>query len=35
MRDLYEDDILRWSKQQADLLRRHVAGERGNEVALD
>lgn len=26
MNDLYGDDILLWSEQQADLLRRHAAG---------
>src|SRR5476651_1094208 len=35
MSDLYEDDILLWSERQADLLRRHAAGERANDVALD
>ena len=35
MGDLYEDDILLWSERQADLLRRHVAGERANDMALD
>ena len=28
MSDLYGDDILLWSKQQAELLRRMAAGER-------
>jgi hypothetical protein len=34
MADLYDDDILAWSVQQADLLRRVAAGERvgGNSV---
>ena len=31
MNDLYEDDILLWSEQQAALLRRLAAGERVNE----
>jgi hypothetical protein len=31
MSDLYEDDILIWSEQQADLLRRIAAGEQVNE----
>ena len=35
MSDVYEDDILLWSQQQADLLRRLAAGERGNDTALD
>jgi len=35
MSDLYEEDILLWSERQADLLRRHAAGERINDVALD
>ena len=35
MSDLYENDILIWSEQQADLLRRHAAGERVNAPALD
>lgn len=30
MNDLYNDDILTWSEQQADLLRRLAAGERVN-----
>jgi hypothetical protein len=32
MDDLYETDILRWSEQQSDLLRRHLRGERVNEL---
>jgi hypothetical protein len=28
MSDLYEADILLWSEQQADVLRRLAAGER-------
>jgi hypothetical protein len=35
MSDVYEDDILLWSERQADLLRRHVAGHRANDVAPD
>ncbi len=35
MADLYEDDILLWSEQQADLLRRRAAGELVNEAELD
>jgi hypothetical protein len=35
MSDLYEDDILTWSERQADLLRRHAAGERANDGAID
>jgi hypothetical protein len=35
MSDLYETDILRWSERQAELLRRHAAGERANDAALD
>lgn len=31
MNDLYETDILIWSEQQADLLRRLAAGERVND----
>ena len=31
--DLYEADILEWSQHQADLLRRHAAGDKLNEVA--
>jgi hypothetical protein len=31
MADLYEDDILLWSEQQADLLRRLARGEEVNE----
>jgi hypothetical protein len=33
--DLYGDDILLWSEQQAALLRRLAAGERVNERAID
>jgi hypothetical protein len=32
MSDLYDTDILLWSEQQADLLRRHAAGEPLNEA---
>jgi hypothetical protein len=32
MSDLYETDILRWSEQQSDLLRRHARGERVNAL---
>jgi hypothetical protein len=32
MADLYETDILRWSEQQSDLLRRHAQGERVNAL---
>jgi hypothetical protein len=35
MSDVYEDDILLWSERQADLLRRHIAGDRANDVAPD
>jgi len=31
LNDLYEDDVLLWSEQQAALLRRLAAGERVNE----
>jgi hypothetical protein len=31
MNDLYEEDVLLWSEQQAALLRRLAAGERVNE----
>jgi hypothetical protein len=31
MSDLYESDILLWSQQQADVLRRLAAGERVND----
>jgi hypothetical protein len=30
--DLYERDILTWSEQQAELLRRMARGERVNEL---
>jgi hypothetical protein len=32
MSDLYESDIVRWSEQQAELLRRIAAGEPVNEA---
>ena len=35
MSDLYEEDILLWSEQQANLLRRHAALERANDPAFD
>jgi len=35
MSDLYESDILAWSEQQATLLRRHAAGQRANDGAID
>jgi hypothetical protein len=35
MRDLYDRDILEWSERQAELLRRHAAGERINDTDLD
>jgi hypothetical protein len=35
MSDVYEDDIVLWSERQADLLRRHAAGDRANDVAPD
>ena len=31
MNDLYDEDVLLWSEQQAALLRRLAAGERVNE----
>ena len=33
--DLYDTDILLWSERQADLLRRHAAGERVNDASID
>jgi uncharacterized protein DUF29 len=33
--DLHDTDILLWSERQADLLRRHAAGERVNDAAID
>jgi hypothetical protein len=35
MSDLYDRDILEWSEHQAELLRRHAAGERINDTDLD
>src|ERR1700677_655492 len=35
MSDLYDRDILKWSERQAELLRRHAAGERINDTDLD
>jgi Domain of unknown function DUF29 len=35
MSDLYRDDILTWSEQQAELLRRRAAGELINEADID
>jgi hypothetical protein len=35
MSDLYETDIVAWSEQQAELLRRRAAGDLVNEAALD
>ena len=32
MGDLYDADVLEWSEHQARLLRRHAAGEPGNEA---
>lgn len=32
MGDLYDVDVLEWSEHQARLLRRHAAGETGNEA---
>ena len=31
----YDTDILTWSEHQAELLRRHAAGERANDGAID
>jgi len=33
--DLYDQDTLAWSEQQAELLRRLARGERVNEIDLD
>jgi len=33
--DLYDTDILAWSERQADLLRRHAAGDLVNDAELD
>ncbi|HEX3995836.1 MAG TPA: DUF29 domain-containing protein [Acetobacteraceae bacterium] len=35
MSDLYDDDIVLWSERQAELLRRHVAGDRANDAIPD
>jgi hypothetical protein len=35
MSDVYDDDIVLWSERQAELLRRHAAGERSNDVVPD
>jgi Domain of unknown function DUF29 len=35
MSDLYDEDIVRWSERQGDLLRRRAAGELVNDSALD
>ena len=35
MSDLYDEDVLRWSERQAELLRRRAAGELVNEAELD
>ncbi len=35
MSDLYERDVMLWSERQAELLRRHAAGERMNDEVLD
>ena len=35
MNDLYDEDILQWSEQQATLLRRRAAGELVNDAELD
>jgi len=35
MSDLYDSDILVWSEQQAELLRRRAAGELVNDAELD
>ena len=35
MSDLYDTDILEWSERQAELLRRHAAGELVNDAELD
>jgi hypothetical protein len=35
MSELYVTDILLWSERQAELLRRHAAGERVNDDAID
>lgn len=35
MDDLYQADVVLWSEQQADLLRRRAAGELVNDAELD
>ena len=35
MSGLYEEDVVLWSECQVELLRRHAAGERVNDGALD
>lgn len=35
MGDVYDTDILEWSEQHAELLRRRAAGELVNEAELD
>ncbi|MGH7096848.1 MAG: DUF29 domain-containing protein [Stellaceae bacterium] len=35
MNDLYEIDILTWSEQQAEHLRRFAAAERSNDAVID
>jgi hypothetical protein len=35
MDTLYDADILKWSEEQAALLRRHAEGERAKDEALD
>jgi hypothetical protein len=35
MSDLYDTDIVLWSEQQAELLRRRATGELSNDAALD
>lgn len=35
MNDLYDQDILQWSEQQGELLRRRAAGELVNDAELD
>ena len=35
MSDLYDTDILLWSERQAELLRRHAAGERVKDAWID
>ncbi|MBO0712478.1 MAG: DUF29 domain-containing protein [Acetobacteraceae bacterium] len=35
MSDLYENDILRWSERQAELLHRRASGELVNDAEID